>query len=180
MIYLISRNHSNLRYCVIDSSIGPFFFARKEQILLQQDSYRKIQKQSKITTRSSWIPSLTKTNKPLRRRAAATSPHMPWIRRSPSTVGKSSVLGSWEPPPCCLDADVLQNSNSTFRDITHLDPPSRGLRRGNAMQRCSAEPRAPGRQRSSSRDPQTTAARGEDLRPKTPLRPRRPLPNAAG
>jgi hypothetical protein len=48
-------------------------------------------------------------SRPLRRRAAAAPLHTPWIRRSPSADGKSTVLGFKKPPPCSALAIAISH-----------------------------------------------------------------------
>ena len=80
------------------------------KVLMEQSRIKR-----KITNQSLWATKPPTPSRTCRWRAAATPPHMPWIRRSPSADGKSSNLGSEEPPPCCAVAVVLFTNTSPLR-----------------------------------------------------------------
>ena len=76
-------------------------FAGVKQTKLQQDSYRKTQKQREITTKSFWIPAPSSQHNTLRRRAASAPPLNLGLGGTPQETGsrRSSVPRNLHPAP---------------------------------------------------------------------------------
>jgi nitric oxide reductase large subunit len=100
--------HDEQQICSIQQEIVLFiiakfsryiFFCDEEQDPLKQGSYRKAQTKQKITDKFLWTSMTPAPNTTCRWRAAAASPLLPWIGRSPLADGKSTNLSSGEPPP---------------------------------------------------------------------------------
>ena len=115
-----------------------------------------------------------------RRRAATTSSLKPWTGRSPFTDGKSTILGSREPPPCTADNDDLHHLNITFRKNTIRSRHPTDSGEGKAEL-------APPKSHTAARDSRSTVEprwsaidRGREHRPKKPHRRHHHLHSAAG
>jgi hypothetical protein len=118
-------------------------------------------------------------SRPLRRRAAAAPLHTPWIRRSPSADGKSTVLGFKKPPPCSALAIAISHH---IRAIKIFNARSRHLAIFGEGRPGSTTPRS-----SEPKDNRTAAELhwsrtigGGSRRHQKPLRPRRLHPSATG
>jgi hypothetical protein len=104
-----------------------FFFSEKTLLILNRGSYRTVQKPIRNYKLVLLNPSNGDGNEnvaPARRR---TNSPKPWIGRHPSADGKSTPLGSVEPPPCTATAVDAVTMNSSFHLILHPDPPSQDL-----------------------------------------------------
>ena len=67
------------------------------------------------------------------------APLTPWMGGNPSADGKSSILGSEEPPPCRSDAIALVNIIKIFKLLEHRIRHCSGSREGRP---CGADPQS--------------------------------------
>jgi hypothetical protein len=102
--------------------VGPivsstFFFAQKDFIHIDQDSYRKVQETKKITKRSSWTLASSSTRTTTRRRNPLQLRHaLLGLDGDPKQLGSRTLLGAKAPPPCAPEDDAsLVNTEKSSR-----------------------------------------------------------------
>jgi hypothetical protein len=110
---MLVESKTEKQYCCGISSI--LFFAKKELILIDQSSYRKVQNKARNYKEVPLGLNVADDEQdvPMARRRRNSTQTLD--RECPSADGKSSNLSSKEPPPYSADAVALIHNISTLR-----------------------------------------------------------------